>query len=104
MSQSEVTPIAPEQTALSEPGVAVCPLNDLPQNLHQYLHALNDRVTALETNAAEQHARLLAMGKRIFSMPQTKMMLAAFPKDMQNAIREFFGDSNAVTEKTNGNR
>lgn len=82
---------------------ALCPLCEHPENLHQYIFALESRIAALETALRENHERTKAMGTMIFSNPATKMMLAAFPKEAQTKLKEMFGGSNAVTEKSNVN-
>jgi hypothetical protein len=82
-----------------------CPLNDLPSELHQYIHTLpaqmqvyfqqqEARIKHLESEQKRFTNALLGAGKFIFDNPASKMMLAAFPKEAQNKLREFFAGSN----------
>jgi len=79
-----------------------CPLENLPLELHQYIHGLENRVARLEAEQARMSAAMINAGKFIFESAQGKMVMMAFPKEMQNRLREFFS-GNAVTEKVNGN-
>ena len=67
-----------------------CPLNDLPQEVHEYLHKLESRIVKLESEQKRFTDALLQAGKFIFDNPASKMMLAAFPKEAQAKLREFF--------------
>jgi hypothetical protein len=84
------------------PPVAPCPLNDLPAELHQYIHALQSRIEKLEAEQVRFTNALQGAGKFIFDSPQGKMIMAAFPKTAQEGLRKFFS-GNAVTENPNGN-
>jgi hypothetical protein len=59
--------------------------------LHQYIHRLEARVEFLESQAKRFEEALLKAGQFIFDSPMSKIMLAAFPKDAQNKLRELFG-------------
>jgi hypothetical protein len=69
----------------------VCPLENLPQELHQYIHAMESRIAHLELEAKRFEDALLKAGQFIFDSPMSKIMLAAFPKEAQNKLRETFG-------------
>jgi hypothetical protein len=71
-----------------------CPLNDLSPELHQYIHGLEHRIVHLESEQKRFTNALLGAGKFIFDNPASKMMLAAFPKEAQNKLREFFAGNN----------
>lgn len=80
-----------------------CLLNGLPSDAHQYIHALEERLRVVENALRENHERTKAMGTMIFNNPATKIFLAALPKEAQLKLKEMFGGSNSVTEKSNGN-
>jgi hypothetical protein len=76
------------------PDVApTCPLNDLSQGVHEYIHKLENRVTKLESEQLRFTNALINAGKFIFDNPASKMMMAAFPKEVQTKLREFFSRS-----------
>lgn len=77
--------------AAPAPSPIPCPLNFLPEETHQYIHNLERRIADLEKEKERFSAALINAGKFIFDNPASKMMLAAFPKEMQNKLREFFG-------------
>jgi hypothetical protein len=68
-----------------------CPFNDLPENLHQYIHATETRIAKLESDRDRFEQALLNVGKFIFDSPMSKMMLAALPKEAQEKLRSYFG-------------
>lgn len=70
--------------------VPACPLNGLPEEAHQYIHGLEQRIADLEKEKVRFTDALVNAGKFIFDNPASKMMLAAFPKEMQTKLREFF--------------
>lgn len=70
----------------------LCPLNDLPENLHHYIHALEQRIVKLESDRDRFEQALLNVGKFIFDSPMSKMMLAALPKEAQQKLRGYFGN------------
>jgi hypothetical protein len=70
--------------------VPSCPLNDLPAGVHDYVHKLEMRIIDLEKEKVRFTDALVNAGKFIFDNPASKMMLAAFPKEMQTKLREFF--------------
>jgi hypothetical protein len=69
----------------------ICPLNSLPQEIHSYIHSLEQRITAMETEQVAQKQRLMDAGKFIYNNPMTKMFLSSAPKDIQARLKEFFG-------------
>lgn len=71
---------------------APCPLNDLPQNVHGFLHTLEGRVQKLEADRDRFETALMNVGKFIFDSPMSKMMLAALPKEAQEKLRGYFGE------------
>lgn len=77
-------------TAFTTDAVPACPLNGLPEETHQYIHGLERRIADLEKEKVRFTDALVNAGKFIFDNPASKMMLAAFPKEMQTKLREFF--------------
>lgn len=69
-----------------------CPLNDLPSDVHQYIHGLQQRIDALEKEQLRFTNALKKAGEFIFNSPQGKMILMAFPKEMQEGLRGYFGN------------
>lgn len=80
---------SPNGAAASTP--SPCPLNDLPENLHHYIHALETRIAKLESDRDRFESALVNVGKFIFDSPMSKMMLMALPKDAQEKLRGYFG-------------
>lgn len=98
-----LTPSAGTEVVDSSASASVpCLLNGLPQDAHQYIHAIEERLRVVENVLRENGERTKAMGIMIFKNPAAKMFLATLPKETQNRLQEMFG-SNAVTEKPNGN-
>jgi hypothetical protein len=87
---NEVTPT--NGAAVAQPP---CPFNDLPENLHQYIHATESRIAKLESDRDRFEQALLNVGKFIFDSPMSKMMLSALPKEAQHKLRSYFGNSDA---------
>lgn len=84
---------APHQvTDQNRPNGAVetaAPLS-LPDEKEQKIQSLELRVAHLENEIARFQTALVMAGKFIFENPASKMMLAAFPKEMQSKLKEFF--------------
>ncbi|SRR6266478_4553853 len=59
-----------------------------PENIA--LINLERRVAYLESEQKRFTNALISAGEFIFKNPASKMMLAAFPKEMQNRLKEFF--------------
>lgn len=92
---SPAIPNQPEEALVpAEASSPVCALNELPAEVHQYIHALEQRIAKLESEQARFSNALINAGKFIFDNPASKMMLAAFPKEMQTKLREFFANAN----------
>ena len=72
------------------PALPPCIFEGLPAPVHEYLHRLESRVVLLEAEQKRFTDALLNAGKFLFENPASKMMLAAFPKDVQTKLREFF--------------
>jgi len=51
---------------------------------------LENRVAFLESEQARFTNALISAGKFLFENPASKMMLMAFPKEMQIKLKEFF--------------
>jgi hypothetical protein len=67
-----------------------CPLNDLPADVHQYIHTLQQRIEKLEAEQLRFTNALKKAGEFIFNSPQGKMISMAFPKEMQDGLRGYF--------------
>jgi hypothetical protein len=74
----------------SDPALLPCPFSGLPQETHDYLHKLEARVQHLESEQKRFTDALVNAGQFIFNNPASKMMLAAFPKEVQAKLKEFF--------------
>jgi hypothetical protein len=84
------------QTADSIPQVesAVAPSEvthvHLCHNCANRLLAMEARVASLEEKERRFTEALVKTGEMVYKNPATKMMLAAFPKEVQNRLKEFF--------------
>jgi len=88
----------PTGEVLQPASPAPCLFNDLPPALHEYIHTLEGRLAKIEAEQNRFTAALMKAGKFIFDSPQGKMIMAAFPKEAQNGLRNFFNG------EQNGNR
>ena len=71
--------------------VPACPLADLPEPLHQYIHGLEQRIVILEAEQKRFIEALRNAGAMLFSNSgPMKMFAAAFPKEMKAKLQEFF--------------
>jgi len=70
--------------------LATCILAELPTDVHHYIHGLEQRIFALEAEQKRFGENIIKMGKFFFDSPQGKMILIAFPKAMQDGLRDFF--------------
>lgn len=76
-----------------------CDLSVLPTPAHQYIHALEQRIIALEAEQKRFMNALQYAGKMLFDNSAMKMFSSAFPKEVKAKLQEFF-NGNAVTGKT----
>jgi hypothetical protein len=95
-----------QQSDIGEPEAS--PLTGSPVPIEQRIANLETRLTTLEINIknfaleishrvahveSEQNrftTALISAGEFLFKNPASKMMLAAFPKEMQTKLKEFF--------------
>lgn len=75
---------------LADPAFSPCPLEGIPQPLHEYVHRLEARIVVLEAEQKRFTDALVNAGEFLFKNPASKMMLAAFPKEMQTKLKDFF--------------
>lgn len=52
---------------------------------------LEERIVRLESEQMRFTNALINAGEFIFKNPMSKMMMASFPKEVQNKLKEFFG-------------
>ena len=67
-----------------------CALADLPENVHQYIHALERRISNVEIEQKRFMDALIKAGAVLFENPAMKMFSAAFPKDVKAKLQEVF--------------
>jgi hypothetical protein len=85
-----VEPLTATPTNGAAPTTAPCPLENLSPETHQYIHALEQRITILEAEQKRFTDALKNAGNFLFNSPHGKMIAIAFPKEMQERLREFF--------------
>jgi len=78
-----------QSTSLASPGESETLSTDSPNLLHRIIQ-LENRVAFLESEQARFTNALISAGKFLFENPASKMMLMAFPKEMQSKLKEFF--------------
>lgn len=85
------TPVAASAESLAaSAATSECPLNNFPENLHNYFHSLESRILHLEKENKRFSDALKAAGKFIFDSPMSKPMLSVLPKEAQIKLKEFF--------------
>lgn len=84
------TALTPTNGTVVPPATVSCPLENLPEELHHYIHGLEHRIVHLEAEQKRFTDALKNAGNFLFNSPQGKMIAIAFPKEMQERLREFF--------------
>jgi hypothetical protein len=88
---SPSTEVLLQQEAAAPTVAAPCPLCEHPENLHQYIFALESRIAKLEMDRDRFQEALLKVGAFIFDSPMSKMMLSSMPKAAQEKLQSYFG-------------
>jgi hypothetical protein len=88
-SSQALTQNAPagELTPTGSPAISL----DSPEALLNFLAAQDARIKTLELEVQRFQNALMKAGEFIFKSPQGRMISMAFPKEMQEQLKEFFG-------------
>lgn len=70
--------------------VPSCPLCEYPENLHQYIFALESRIKKLEDEQTRLFDSIKNLGTKFYENPTLKAFLSVLPKSMQESLKEAF--------------